>query len=93
LVHLNAVDLWASVDFTERDDRAIALIERALERLPTDDSPARAGLLAALAGQLYYANGPDRCDTTSAEAVDIAERLAEPQLLASVLLQRYRASW
>lgn len=93
LAHVNADDLWSSLDWSEHDARTLALIERALDAIGPADSPQRAELLAALAAQRYHLDPADRIDALSAEAVAIAERAGEPAVLARVLVQRYWAMW
>lgn len=93
LAEINGNDLWASIDWSDRDEQAIGLIRRCLDALPPGDSPERASLLAALGGQLYYADPPQQAHDASLQAVEMSERLGEPNLLASVLVQRHWATW
>jgi DNA-binding SARP family transcriptional activator len=93
LAAVNADDLWTSLDWGQYDSVTVGLIESTLDRLPAGaDEPARASLLGALAGQLYHRD-PVRASAVAAEAVEVADRTADPTLLYRVLLQQYWAEW
>ncbi|HEV7722759.1 MAG TPA: BTAD domain-containing putative transcriptional regulator, partial [Iamia sp.] len=92
LSEVSADDLWSSLDWAQHDPRAIALAERALDRLPPDAGAARAALLAATASQLTYVDVA-RAEALSAEAVAVAEEVGDPLVLARVLVQRYWCTW
>jgi tetratricopeptide (TPR) repeat protein len=69
------------------------LLEDALERLPGDD-PLRVRLLARLAGALRDRPVPQRRESLSREAVEIARRLGDRATLAHALEGTYAAlSW
>jgi len=75
------------------DTMLIDLLEEALAALPPDH-PGRVGLGARLGGALR--DWPERAadrDRLSAEAVDLARRLGDPELLAHALDGRYPAIW
>jgi len=68
------------------DDHLIPLLERALERLPADDSPLRARLLARLAGPLRDGSfPPERREAVARTAVAMARRLNDAPTLAYAL--------
>jgi DNA-binding SARP family transcriptional activator len=92
LSEVNADDLWSSLDWAQHDPQAIALAERALDRLPPTAGAARAGLLAATASQLYHVDVA-RSEALSAAAVAEAEAVGDPLVLARVLVQRYWCTW
>ena len=92
LSEVDADDLWSSLDWAQHDPRAIALAERALDRLPAGRGAARAGLLAATASQLYHVDVA-RSEALSAAAVAEAEAVGDPLVLARVLVQRYWCTW
>jgi class 3 adenylate cyclase len=74
------------------DDDAIALLEEALAALPAGDTALRATLLARLAAALYWSEGSfERRDALSREAVEIAERMGDDGILATVLTMRRAA--
>ncbi|MFC5826891.1 ATP-binding protein [Nonomuraea insulae] len=70
--------------------REILLLEEALERLSTADSPARARLLAGLAAA-YGSGRSQRAVLYSRQAVDMARRLGDPMVLARVLASQHTA--
>jgi DNA-binding SARP family transcriptional activator len=75
--------LW---EVSRDDDHLIPLLERALERLPVDDSPLRARLLARLAGPLRDASFPPARRHAAADAaVAMARRLGDAPTLAYAL--------
>jgi DNA-binding SARP family transcriptional activator len=68
------------------DDRLIPLLERALEKLPTHDSPLRVRLLARLAGPLRDARFPaERRHAVADQALSMARRMQDPSTLAYAL--------
>ncbi|MGO4618106.1 AAA family ATPase [Nocardia sp. 2YAB30] len=66
------------------------LAAEALARLPSQDSPLRARLLALQAGEAGFAGGAD-CDRISAEALAMADRLGGADVLRSALRSRQMA--
>ena len=81
-------DLWAGIDWSQFDQRAVSLIERMLAR-SSDAAPAvSARLESTLAGELIYLD-PVRAREISDRAVASAERAGDPVVLTQVLLQRY----
>ncbi|HEY3471771.1 MAG TPA: AAA family ATPase [Amycolatopsis sp.] len=66
------------------------LAAEALAQLPAEDSPLRARLLALRAGEAGFAGGEDP-DRASAEALAMAERLGDTQVLRSALRARQMA--
>jgi DNA-binding SARP family transcriptional activator len=75
------------------DERRLALLEEALERLGDEDTPLRARLLARLALELYYSGDPERRLALSEHAVELAHRLGDPRTLAICLDARHYALW
>jgi DNA-binding SARP family transcriptional activator len=73
------------------DTRRVALLERALARLPADDLELRPRLLGRLAGALRDEHSPARRDALSAEAVELARRTADRSALAYALSGRAAA--
>jgi tetratricopeptide (TPR) repeat protein len=68
------------------DDHLIPLLERALDELPTGDSPLRARLLARLAGPFRDARfPPERRQGAAGEALAMARRLNDAPTLAYAL--------
>ncbi|HET9740117.1 MAG TPA: AAA family ATPase [Solirubrobacteraceae bacterium] len=77
------------------DAENVALLEEALRRLPTDDSPMRAQVLARIAVHRHFVAQVPEADVraTADEAVTMARRLGEPQPLAAALAGALHARW
>jgi DNA-binding SARP family transcriptional activator/tetratricopeptide (TPR) repeat protein len=73
------------------DDRLVPLIEEGLAVLPEGDLELRARLLARLAGALRDERTRDRRDALSREAVELARRAGNPDVLAYALSGRGHA--
>lgn len=71
----------------------VALIQRALDQFPTEDSLVRAALLGRLAAALYFASDVERRNAASRDAVEMARRLDDPEALTVALLTRHLALW
>ena len=74
------------------DTELIAMIERALELSP-DRTVVRVRLLACLCGAIYYAPERDRMSALSAEAMEIAVELGDPEARAYACSARRRVLW
>jgi hypothetical protein len=72
------------------NDQEIALMQEALERLDTADSPARARLLGGL-GAAFTTVRSQPAVAYSRQAVNMARRLGDPMVLASVLASHHAA--
>lgn len=74
-------------DYTpgETDERHIALLEEALERLGPQDSGWRARCIAALADALHFRASPEEVQALSREAVAMARRLGDEGALVWAL--------
>jgi hypothetical protein len=70
-------------------DRAVALLEEALELLGDRDAGRRAAVLSALALGLHFAEESERLDAYSAEAVSLARRVGSPQALGAALAAQH----
>jgi DNA-binding SARP family transcriptional activator len=70
------------------DAELVDLLRVALERLPEDDGPVRAGLLAFLALEGLYAFDHAERERLATEALAVARRAAEPVALARALIAR-----
>lgn len=78
--------------FNEVDPDIVGRIEHELKRLPQEDSPLRARLMATLALECYDSSADPRCEAQSAAAIAIARRLGDLPLLADTLVARYGAT-
>jgi DNA-binding SARP family transcriptional activator len=76
------------------DRASAALLEEAIDRLPTEDSPLRAQLLARLSDVLYYLAVPAATlHSLSRQAIDIARRLDDAESLARAFTSAQYAYW
>jgi DNA-binding SARP family transcriptional activator len=76
------------------DQPSADLLEEALRRLPSDDTPLRAQVLARLGAILYYLQAPvERQHALSREALDMARRLDDVESLARALVAAQYAHW
>jgi tetratricopeptide (TPR) repeat protein len=82
---------WSAL--SRSDPGRVALLDEALEVLPSDDSPLRARLLARMSLELYYAGEPELRLSLSDEAVAIARRTGDLRTLATCLDARHYALW
>jgi eukaryotic-like serine/threonine-protein kinase len=71
---------------------AIRLLEQALAALPATDSPLRAQTLARLATELYPSDQTERRTALGEEAVAMARRLGDPEVLLVALHGRHWAA-
>ena len=71
------------------DPTLIALLREALDRLPPDDSDLRPRVIARLAEILHFAGDPAASLRLSQEAVTLARRLGDPEVLAGALAGRH----
>ena len=90
LAGLSPTDLWAAIDWSLSDPRAVALIERVLAREPAEATAAGVALTADLSAEIVYVE-PERAAVLSGQAVAEAEVHGDPELLQRVLLIRYWA--
>ncbi len=68
-------------------EERVALLEQALEKLDSD-SPTRARVLAALSADLYWTGQRERCLELSAQAIAIARRSGDDDVLARAIDHR-----
>lgn len=90
LALLSPIDLWAAIDWSLSDARAITLIERVLADEPAEPTLVGTALKADLSAEIVYLD-PERADALSGEAVREAEVHGDPALLERVLLMRFWA--
>ena len=89
LGHAGAAIRWIWVQAGTVDERGIALLEEALDRIGPDDSTWRARLLAALGSELHMEpTSGDRPDRLTADALALARRVDDRPTLAYVLSAR-----
>lgn len=85
----DAPTLWAIREYQQLDRAMVDGLTTTLAAVRADQPAVRCRLLAALAVEIE-ADDPDRTDRVSAEAVAIAHRLDDPELLCRALNARYR---
>ncbi|HVL06236.1 MAG TPA: BTAD domain-containing putative transcriptional regulator [Acidimicrobiales bacterium] len=84
---------WQVGDYLTPDPALADGVARVLDRLGPADSAARAELLGILANVLHFSAEPRRLDELSAEAVTVARRVGDPEVLARSLIRRIGAIW
>jgi DNA-binding SARP family transcriptional activator len=90
LALLSPIDLWATIDWSLSDARAVALMERMLAAEPAPSTAVATALKADLSAEIVYSD-PARAARLSAEAVREAEGHGDPALLERVLIMRFWA--
>ncbi len=79
---------WFSHEYTATDDELVATVEQTLASLPRGDGPLRCRLLTTLAFELEGAES-ERGYEASADAVQMARRLGDPDVLTMAISGRY----
>jgi DNA-binding SARP family transcriptional activator len=74
-------------------ERLVELLEEALSVVGPEDSALRVRLLGQLSAATYNATSDDRRGALSNEAVEIARRMDDPDVLAHALCSRCLALW
>ena len=85
--------LWQSARHGGVNEAIVAALRRSLDLLPPDDSALRCRCLIGLAGELYYASGIEERQALTTEAIAMARRLGEPDLLIDTYLGAVNAIW
>lgn len=85
--------LWQTSDHGEVDEVIVEVIRSALATLPATDSPQRCRLMLSLAGELYYGATTLEREALSDEAVAMARRLGDRELLLWALLAAPLCQW
>ncbi len=82
---------WSGVGVV--DHAAVALLEEAIEALGPGDLASRAAVLGRLAGELYFTEEASRRRQLADEAVAMAERAGQDDVLARALRDQHIAVW
>jgi class 3 adenylate cyclase/tetratricopeptide (TPR) repeat protein len=82
-----------SVQMSVRDDRVVALLETALQRVPAGAPALRARLLARLAMELYFTDAVERRAALIQEAMRVGRAAKDPAALAFVLSASHWTLW
>jgi transcriptional regulator with XRE-family HTH domain len=85
----DAPTLWTLREYQQFDLALVVGLESTLVETAEEDAAARCRLLATLANETE-ASDPEGTGDASAEAVAIAERLGDPELICRALNARYR---
>jgi DNA-binding SARP family transcriptional activator len=84
--------LWQTHEYGRHDHELVGVVEQTLTRLPPGEQLLRCRLLTTLAFELEGAES-ERGYPASAEAVDIARQLADPDALTIAINGRYTQSF
>ncbi len=84
---------WQSARHGGENTAIIAALRRSLEMLPTADSALRCRCLVALAGELYYVSGTEERRALCDDAVAMAHRLDDPEVVLDACLGAATALW
>jgi hypothetical protein len=85
--------LWPARGYGESNEAVLTVIRETLAGVSTEDSELRCRLLLALASEGYYVSRPEEIDRLVDEAVAIARRLDDPELLAESLMMGVTVLW
>jgi DNA-binding SARP family transcriptional activator len=88
---VNTPSIWANQAYGVVDEEVVSALERTLVAIGPEDSPTRALVLGALAGEMAFSADVDRLDAYSDEAVTIARRVGDPIIRGTVLINRFHA--
>jgi tetratricopeptide (TPR) repeat protein len=83
----------AGVTASVVDQTLVALLERAVTRLPPVDSPLRVKVLARLGAELYFSREAERRRALAEEAVAMARRVGDAEALAFALSAYHYVLW
>ena len=75
------------------DDIVVDALRRALDELPGGDDPRRCRVMLALAGEIYYGATRQEREALAEEAVAMARRLGDKELLVDAALKASIAIW
>ena len=85
--------LWQSAHHGEVDEVVVAALRRALDELPTTDSELRCRTMLSLSGELYYGVSAQERDALAEEAVAMARRIGDPELLMTACQNAWVSTW
>ncbi len=85
--------LWPARAYAVSNEAVVGVLRQALASLSVEDSEVRCRLLLALATEDYYSARAAEIDRLVDEAIGIARRLADVDLLAKSLLAAVTALW
>ena len=85
--------LWQAAAHAEVDPFVVDALRRALDRLPDSDDPRRCRTMLALAGEIYYGSTPQEREALADEAIAMARRIGDPELILHACLNGAIAVW
>ena len=85
---LNDASIWPNQPYPAVDHELIALLEDALRTMPEVDSPERVLMLGALGTELMHSVDAACRDRASLDAITMALRVGDPELVAKALHAR-----
>jgi hypothetical protein len=85
--------LWQSAAHGEVHHEIVAALRRSLAGVPSEDSPLRCRCMLSLANELYYATTHAERRALVDEAVAMARRLDDPELLLHACQAAYLSLW
>ena len=90
---LSTNNLWQSGVYGGVHDEVVTRLRWVLDRLPPGDSPARCRAMVTLASEIYYSSTRQEREALCEEAVAMARRLDDPQLLLWALVSTVLPVW
>ena len=85
--------LWQTGVWGQVDEHVIAILRRCLDALPPGDSVARCRAMSALATEIYYQSSVQEREALSEQALAMARRLGDDQVLLDTLLAVPMSLW
>jgi DNA-binding SARP family transcriptional activator len=85
--------LWQSAAHGEMHPEIVGALRRSLERLPTVDDPLRCRVLLSLANELYYGAPYDERRALIDEAIAMARRIGDEELLLDACQISFVSLW
>ena len=85
--------LWQTAGYAETNPRVVAALEESLRRLPDEDDALRCRVTMALATELYYAAPLEARAALAEDAVAMARRIGDEQLVVDACEVGYAAIW
>ena len=92
-VVFGGVALWNLRAYGEVDQAMVSLLEELVDATGPDQLERRAQLLGTLAVELCYSEDRSRSEAYAAEAVELARRVGDPELIGRALNNFFLASW
>ena len=85
--------LWQARSMGVVHEPTVAALRRAVDALPPGDGALRCRVMCALAQELYYRAAPLEREALTEQALEMARRLGDPELLQDVLQATFSATW